>query len=154
MTPTELRQVILADQDCAPHVVDETMGKVPGGAHAKDLAIATILNSKSVGATSRAVPCHLAKKLLIKALKWRGIVEAASNASHPAREAAYSAVALAEDARMDADYLDPAAGPLLDALVASGLIAPEQKAALETMCRVPSAITAADVSKALRGPWE
>lgn len=153
MTPLELRSAILADPDTAPYRVTPDMPKDPAYAE-KDAAIADILRAKGVGASSRAVPCYLAKKLLIKRLQWLAIVEAASTPGHPARQAAYAAVALAEDARMDADFMDEAAGPLLSALVAAGLIDEEAKQALQAMSFVPSDITAEHVSRALRGPWE
>ena len=38
-------------------------------------------------------------------------------------------------------------------LVAAGLLSDADVAALRAMCTVPSAVTAADVSRALRGPW-
>lgn len=153
MTPLELRTAILADPDTAPYRVTPDLPKDPDYA-AKDAAIATILRAKGVGASSRAVPCHLAKRLLIKRLQWLGIVEAAGKPEHPARQAAYAAVALAEDARMDADFMDEAAGPLLSALVSAGLIDESTKQALQAMSFVPSGITAEHVSRALRGPWE
>lgn len=155
MTATELRALqaaILARDDCAPHVVTNDMGKVPDGP-AKDAAIADILNAAGYGASSRAVSCHLAKKLLIKRGRWRAITQAAQNDEHPAVEAAYAAVALAEDARMDADFMDESAGPLLAGLVATSLLSADDVAALRDLCAVPGRVTAADVSLALRGPW-
>lgn len=155
MTPEYLRALqaaIMADADCVPHVVTNDMGKVPE-APERDRAIAEILNGKGWGSSSRAVPCHLAKKLLIKHLRWRGIVEAAASADHPARDAAWAAVAMAEDARMEADFRDPDAQPLLQALVDSGLIESTHADALRSMCTVPSSVTGGDVSRALRGPW-
>ena len=155
MTPTHLRALqsaILADADCAAHVVTNDMGKVPD-APAKDRAIADIMNAKGWGMTSQSIPCHLAKKLLIKRGKWRAIVLASQDAQHPAVEAAYAAVALAEDARMDADFNDASAGPLMAGLVATGLLSADDVSALQAMCTVPSNVTAADVSLALRGPW-
>ena len=157
MTPAYLRALqaaILADANCQPHVHTNDMPKIPGAeAAAKDAAIAGILNGKAWGAASRPVPAWQAKKWLIKRGKWRAIVLAANNDQHPAVDAAYAAVALAEDARMDADFLDPAADPMLDALVASGLIDAQDRAGLEAMCRTASAVTASEVSRALRGPW-
>lgn len=148
-----LQSAIQSDPECMALAVTPAMGKVEGGAYVQDKAIAGILNTKGYGSTSRAVSCHLAKKLLIKRGKWRAIVLAAANDQHQAVEAAYAAVALAEDARMDADFNDAAAGPLLAALVASGLLDDTDSAALRAMCRVPSNVTADQVSLALRGPW-
>ena len=157
MSPAYLRSLqaaILASAECAPFVHTNDMPKISSvEAVEKDGAIAAILNAAGWGATSRAVPVHFAKKHLIKRGKWRAIVLASQQADHPAIEAAYAAVALAEDARMDADFLDASAGPLLEALVAADLIDNADRAALRDMCRVPSAVTAADVSRAVRGPW-
>lgn len=157
MTPAYLRALqaaILADADCATSVHTNEMPKISGPEAAVwDATIAAVLNAKGWGAGSRAVPCHLAKKLLIKRGRWRAIVRAAENDAHPAVEAAYAAVALAEDARMEADFKDAAAEPLLTALVSSGLIGGEDRAALEAMSTVASAVTGAEVSRALRGPW-
>lgn len=156
MTPAHLRALqsaIQSDPECMALAVMPALGKVEGGAYAQDKAIATILNGKGYGTSSRAVSCHLAKKLLIKRGKWRAIVRASEDDEHAAVEAAYAAVALAEDARMDADFNDAAAGPLLAALVVSGLLDDTDSAALRAMCRVPSNVTADQVSLALRGPW-
>lgn len=149
-----LQAAILATPACAEHVHTNDMAKITGDeAAAKDRAIAAVMNAAGHGAGTRAVPAWQAKKLLIKRGRWRSIVLAANDAQHPAVEAAYAAVALAEDARMDADFLDPAADPLLDALVATALIDAADRAALEAMCRTPSAVTPDEVSRALRGPW-
>lgn len=155
MTPAQLatlKAAILADPDLAELAVTSDMGKVADGLQ-RDQAIADALNAAGYGSTSRPVSCHLAKKLLIKRSRWRAIVAASADAEHPAVEAAYAAVALAEDPRMDADFCDPAATPMLAALVATGLITADDRAALVAMCLQPGSVTAADVSRALRGPW-
>lgn len=157
MTPAYLRALqaaILGSPDASKFAVTNAMGKVPADeARAADQAVADILRTQGFGASSKAVPAWHAKRMLIKRGKWRGIVLAANDDQHPAVEAAYAAVALAEDARMDADFLDPAAAPLLDALVATGLLSADDAQALRDMSATPSAVTAADVSRALRGPW-
>ncbi len=157
MTPTYLRALqsaILASPACAEHVIDNSAGKVPADeARAKDQAIADIMREQGFGAGSRAVPAWQAKRQLIMRGKWRAIVQAAQDAEHPAVEAAYAAVALADDARMDADFCDPTAVPLIGALVATGLLSEEDAQMLRDMSVTPSAVAAADVSRALRGPW-
>lgn len=157
MTPTYLRALqaaILASPACAEHVIDNSAGKVPADeARAKDQAIADIMRAEGFGVGSRAVPAWHAKRALIKRGKWRGIVLASQDAQHPAVEAAYAAVALAEDARMDVDFCDPAVRPLLDALIATGLITSQDAQDLHNMSATDSTVTAADVSRALRGPW-
>ncbi len=158
MSPTDyasLWAAIKANLDCAPHIQTNEMPKISSSeAAAKDTAIAEILKASGFGATSRPVPAWQAKKLLIKRGKWRAIVQAAANDAHPAVTAAYSAVALAEDARIDADFLDPSAGVLLGALVSSGLLSADDRKAIEQLSVVPASITSADVSRAIRGPWE
>lgn len=156
-SPTYLRALqaaILALPACAQFVHDNEAPPISGAdAAQKDAAIADLVNASGWGAGSRAIPVHLAKKLLIKRGRWRGIVKAAADDGHPAVGAAYAAVALAEDARMDADFLDQSAGPLLTALVSTGLIDSSDREALEALSRTPSQVSASDVSRALRGPW-
>lgn len=157
MTPEYLRALqaaILASQACAEHVITNDAPKAAADqARAADQAIADIMRAEGFGAGSRAVPAWQAKRTLIKRGRWRGIVMASQNDAHPAVEAAYAAVALAEDSRMDADFLDPAVGPLLASLVAAGLLSEQDRDDLESMSRTDSTVTAADVSRALRGPW-
>lgn len=157
MTPAELRAAILDGPlaaQCAPHVHDNAAPKISvAEAFAKDQAIADVINASGLYAQSCAVPAWHAKKLLIKRGRWRAIVLAAQNDAHQAVEAAYAAVALADDARMDADFMDPAAAALMGALVESGLIDGADRASVEALSRRPSSITAADVSRAIRGPW-
>lgn len=158
MNATELQYEILfgpVSGACASFVHTNEMPKI-GAAEAmeKDRSIADLLNGSGVYATSMAIPAWQAKKALIKLGKWRGIVLASQNNDHPAVEAAYAAVALAEDARLDADFLDHSAAPLMAALVSAGLMSAQDRTLLESMSRRPSTITAAEVSRALRGPWE
>lgn len=158
MTPRNLQTEILSGPlagDCAPFVHTGDMPKISGAeAAAKDQAIADLLNASGLYATSSAVPAWQAKKLLIKRGRWRGIVLASENPAHPAVETAYAAVALAEDARMDADFLDPSAAPLMSALVATSLISADDRVSLENLSRRPSAFSGAEVGRAMRGPWE
>lgn len=158
MTPRELQAEILSGPvagACASFVHTNEMPKINAAeAMEKDQSIADLLNGSGSYATSMAIPAWQAKKALIKLGRWRGIVLASQNNDHPAVEEAYAAVALAEDARMNADFLDPSAAPLMAALVSAGLMSAQDQTLLESMSRLPSAITAADVSRALRGPWE
>lgn len=154
-----LQAFILADKDCADYVItNETElppkeERPPRYSYTMDNKVAEIVNGKGFASGSKSVPCHLAKKLLIKRGRWRGIVSASNDPSHPAVDAAFAAVALAEDPRMDADFCDPGAAPLLDQLVEHGLLSDPDKESLKALCRTPSAITADEVSRALRGPW-
>lgn len=157
MTPEYLRALqaaILASPECTPLAITPDMGKVPADeARQRDQAVADIMREQGFGAGSRAVPAWQAKRQLIMRGKWRGIVLAAKDDNHPAVDAAYAAVALADDARMDADFCDPTAVPLIGALVATGLLSDDDAQMLRDMSATPSAVTAADVSRALRGPW-
>ncbi len=157
MTPTYLRALqaaILASPEASKLAVTNDRGKVPSAeARAADQAIADAMRAQGFGAASKAVPAWHAKRQLIMRGKWRAIVQAAQDAEHPAVEAAYAAVALADDARMDADFCDPTAVPLIGALVATGLLSEEDAQMLRDMSATDSTVTAADVSRALRGPW-
>lgn len=149
-----LQAAILASPACAKHVITNDAPKAPAAeARAADQAIADIMRAEGFGAGSRAVPAWQAKRQLIMRGKWRAIVQAAGNPEHPAVDAAYAAVALADDARMDADFCDPTATPLIGALVATGLLSDDDAQMLRDMSSTPSNVTAADVSRALRGPW-
>ena len=147
-----LQGAILASDDCKAVAVTPDMGKVPD-APARDKQVAEILNAAGWGVSSRAVESWQSKKLLIKRGKWLAITKAAADADHPAQAAAFAAVELANDARMTADFQDADAAPLMAGLVAAGLLSDADVAALRAMCTVPSAVTAADVSRAMRGPW-
>ena len=154
MTPEFLRSLqaaIMANPDAKALAV--TPDDPKQNAFEADKAIAAIMTAAGFGRTSKAVDCSLAKKLLIKRMRWRAIVKAAADDSHPAVESAYAAVALAEDARMTADFRDPAAAVLLGPLVTAGLLAADDVAALQAMSDVQPTITADQVSRALRGPW-
>lgn len=156
MTPQflrELQSAIQANPACAALAVTPEMGKVEGGAYESDKAIADILNAADYATGTAEVPAWWAKRLLITRGKWVDIEDAAVDRSHPARKAAASAVSLATSADMRVNFLDPASGPLMDGLIAAGLMDADDKADLEALSRTPSNITADQVSRALRGPW-
>lgn len=149
-----LQAAILASPQCAPYVHDNAAPRISGAeVYAKDAAIADILNAAGWGAASQPVPVHLAKDLLIKRGRWRRIVQASANDAHPAVDAAFAFVALAEDDRLRADFLVASDARMLAELLAHELIGSADRGALEDLCRTPSALTAAEVSRALRGPW-
>lgn len=156
MTPAFLRSLqsaIQADPACAALAITPEMGKVEGGAHEADQAIADLLNAADYATGSAEVPAWWAKRMLINRGKWVDIEDVAAERAHPARKAAASAVSLATSSDMRMNFLDPASGPLMDGLIAAGLMDADDKAALEAMSRTPSNITADQVSRALRGPW-
>ena len=154
-TQRQLQAEILLREDCAPHVHTNDMPKIRGvEAYAKDQTIADILNGAGVGTGTQEVEAWKAKRYLIKRLKWRAIVEAADNLAHPARPAEQVAVDLAESPNMMANFLDPEAAAMWAALVAENLVTTAERDEIQSWCRTPSTITAAQVSNALRGPWE
>lgn len=157
MTPEYLRALqsaIQASEACAPFVHTNDMPKITAEeARAKDQAIADILNADGFGATTREVEAWRAKRYFVKRLKWRAIVAASNSDSHPARAAAQVGVDLAEDARMMADFADPAAAQMWSAFVFTGLCTQEEADEIISWSVVPSAVVADEVSRAVRGPW-
>lgn len=148
-----LQSAIQADPACAALAITPEMGKVEGGAHEADKAIAALLNAADYATGSAEVPAWWAKRLLIKRGKWVDIEDAAADRAHPARKVAASAVSQATSADMRVNFLDPASGPVMDGLIMAGLMDTDDKADLEALSRTPSNITADQVSRALRGPW-
>lgn len=158
MTPQQLRAMqahILASPALAAQAITPEMPKVDGPtARAQDQAIADALNAEGYGATTVEVPAWRAKRYFVKRAMWRAIAAAADNhASAQVKAAAQVAVDLAEDGAMLADFADPAAVPMWAALVTAELVSPADRDEIVSWCRSPSAVTAAHVSIALRGPW-
>lgn len=147
-----LQSAILADADLAALAVLPEHGKV-ADYMARDGAIAQALRDRGYGSTSRSVLASEARNVLLRNLKWRAIVRAAANDAHPATDLCFAAVELAENAAATIDTLSPKVQAMLVALQAAGLIDADDRAELEALCRVPSTVSAADVSRALRGPW-
>lgn len=153
-----LQAAIMADAECAALAVTPENGKVPGGAYAQDKAIADILRrqrwfgpgqpaSHSIGAAE-------ARNILLTHGLWRPIVrKAAEDGTTPLHDACWDAVELAksDSARIDA-YL-PRVALLLDLLMSEGMCTAEARAELEAACANDPPVSAADVSRALRGPW-
>lgn len=147
--------------ECAPHVHTNAMPRITGAeAFAKDRAIADLLNAQVGQSGSVKVPVRDVYLYLVKRLKWRGIVEAADDPEHPAREAAFTARALATGPECDIDLKDAVSMQLLGAMAASGLITAGQSEELQAMSVLSRSrteelfgrsVTAADVSVAIRG---
>lgn len=154
-TQRELQAEILSREDCSALRIIPEMPKVDGvTAYQQDKAIADILNAAGFGAGMQDVEAWKAKRYLIKRGKWRAIVDAASNPLHPAREACMVAVDLAETDSMWANFADPDTAPMWGALVATSLLTTAERDEIQSWCRTPSTITAEQVSRALRGPWD
>lgn len=154
-TQRQLQAEILSREDCAALRITPDMPKVDGAtAFAQDKAIADILNAAGFASGTQDVEAWEAKRYLIKRGKWRAIVDAASNPMHAAREACMVAVDLAETDSMCANFADPDTAPMWGALVATSLITSAERDEIQSWCRTPSNITPAEVSRALRGPWD
>lgn len=111
-----------------------------------------IADALSVGRTrSQEVEAWRAKKLLIKAGKWRGIAAAAADPANPATNAAYAAMALAESASMQIDFCDPVSSALMGGLIAAGLITAAERDALVALSTVADPVTHTQVGAALAG---
>lgn len=161
MNTAELRALqaaILASAACAPHVITNGMPKVPSAeAAAADRAIAEII---SAGRT-RIAPTRIGELGVLARYPSGPIdadavlskLEAYSVAGSPL--SSLVARALRGIRSPDGlDFGDTATQTMLAALGQSGgpLTAAEAQA-LASMASVPDPVTAADVSRALRGPW-
>lgn len=112
-------------------------------------AIADVL---SVGRTKRTeIEAWRAARFFIKRGKWRGLVNAAADAEHPARLAAQAAVDMASVAGMRIDLADPdpATVAMWQGLVQTGLVAASERDELQSWCLVPDPITDGQVAAAL-----
>lgn len=161
MTPQYLRALqaaIMADAECAALAITPDHGKVPGGAYAQDQAIADMLRIKRwfgpSESPSRSILASEARNVLLTHGLWRNIVrKAAEDGDTPAHEAAWNAVELAKSDAARFDAFVPRSAALLDVLVDAGLCTPEAKAELQALCTTDPTVSAAEVSRALRGPW-
>ena len=145
--------------DCAPHVHTNTMQKITGAeAHAKDQAIADILN-ESTG--TRYVDMNVNARTLLSVL---GAVQGATILDKlEAVAASSSPVKWALKFLVSAEGInlgDPQTLGMLDALQGQGVFTSEEVAAMKAIVAEPGsraltvvgqAVTAADVSIAVRG---
>lgn len=161
MTPQYLRALhaaIMADAECAPMAVTPAMGKVPGGAYAQDKAIADILRGKRWfgpgESPSRSILASEARNVLLTHGLWRAIVrKAAEDGDTPLHEACWNAVELAKSDTARFDAFVPRSAGLLHVLVEGDLCTEAARAELQALCTNEPTVTAAEVSRALRGPW-
>jgi hypothetical protein len=117
--------------------------------------VADILNRED-RVSSKAVPAWYAKRLLILAGKWRGIVKASLDDAHEAVEAAFALIELANDSRMELDFND--SDLLFKPLVGAGLVGDEDLQAIRALSAVTvsravevfgAPVSAQDVGQAL-----
>lgn len=150
---------IQADPACAPHVYTNDMPKLSGAdVVLKDQAIADII---SVG--RMRIVSHMVTE--------RGVLESLGPADGDAFLTALEAIQAPADLPIDlrgyigairrgvawlkSDGLDVGAGTtraLLDALAMFDVVAPAAVARLKALATQPDPVTAADVSRAVRGP--
>lgn len=90
-----------------------------------DWSVASTLNRRDRPGV-RKVPVRDLYLYLLKRMRWRGIVAAATDPQHPATDAAYTAQALATGPQVEVDTRDPVSIGLIDALVMSALITAPQ----------------------------
>lgn len=148
--------------ECAPHVVTNDMGKVPDYM-AKDQAIADILSAGRAplivkrevgdGAISLALGPVAGPVFLYKLRRIAATVLPDSATDDQIAPVAVAQQAIASLAKTGFDVGDPTVRAGLDMFVGQ-LLTPEQATAIKALAEVPEVITAADVSRALRGPWE
>lgn len=148
--------------ECAPYVVTNDMPKDPDY-RTKDQAIADILNagrapkviSKEIGdgAVSLALGVPAGPVFL---LQLETSANSAVTAETTPEQLAQIAVARQAWRSMTKGALDVGNASVragLDMFVGS-LLTAEQATAVKSLAEVPDIVTAADVSRALRGPWE
>lgn len=152
MSPRDLQDAILNGPlaaDCRFYVHTNDMPKISNlEASSKDQAIARILNDSGLYRTSEPVMSLEVKKTLILRDRWRGIAYASSS------DAAYAIKIICDDGRISVDFMQREYSDLLARLMSESLLSSVDRAALEALCKRQSSITAADVSRAVRGPWE
>lgn len=129
MNHADLKAYILGDTELAALAGVADGGNYP---NSKDENIARAINGRMEPA-SKKVPAQDAFLYLLKRLKWRGIKAAATNTSHPATDAAFTAVELMTAATIPVDFLDAVSESLLAGMVSGGLIEPVDKTYLQDL---------------------
>ena len=125
MTPDQIRVAISASQALLALMPDTQ-------------AIASAL---SVGRTRMVeVEAWRAQRYFVKRLKWRAIVAASTNASHPAMLAAQVAVDLAENPAMTVDFTDAAAAGMWSALTQTNLCTTADRDEIQSWCIAPNPV--------------
>lgn len=139
LTPQEIRDAINASPELKALAYKRN-----------DVAIAAAL---SVGwsAATQEVEAWKAQRYFIKRGKWRAIVAAAENVSHPAQQAAIAAVDLTVAAGMRVDFADASASTagMWYGMVATGLCDAKDRDEIKSWCRIPLVVTLNDVRVAI-----
>lgn len=146
---------IQANPDCAPHIVPSVPKVDVAIAVAHDLAIADIL---SVGRT-RIASRSLSERAILAEYPAGPVaadavlvkLETYASAGQPLSSVLNRALRLLRDPE-GLDFGAAAVRSMLDALAAAGAITGDESAALQGLALTPDPVTAADVSRAVRGP--
>lgn len=150
MTPQYLRPLQAAILDhpeaAALAITNDTPKVAAAEAAQRDAEVARLMREAGFGAMTRAAAGSAALSTLLARGRWPLFMRSSS------AEAA-ATVTLSVTAGVEFDWATPVGRELSAGLVAQGLLDDADVAALEALCVVPSSVTAADVSRALRGPW-
>lgn len=164
MTPADyaaLRAEILARPDCAPLAVTPDMPKDPTAA-AKDREIADLISTGRTRVASRLIgdgEVSLALGMPAGPLFLLGLEQAATTPPAPdatAQQIEQHAIARQAWRSLEKGALDVGRADVraaIDAMVGA-LLTAEQADKIKALAQVEHRISAADVSRALRGPWE
>lgn len=148
--------------ECAPHLVTNEMGKVADYA-VKDQTIADILNAGRApqiikrevgdGAISLALGVPAGPVFMMQLELLANTAVTGETTPEQLAQIAIARQAWRSLSRAGFDVGDPTVRAGLDMFVGP-LLTAEQANAIKALAEVPEIITAADVSRALRGPWE
>lgn len=164
MTPADyaaLRAEILARPDCAPLAVTPDMPKDPTAA-AKDRQIADLISTGRTRVASRLIgdgEVSLALGMPAGPLFLLGLEQAATTPPAPdaaAQQVEHHAIARQAWRSLEKGALDVGRADVhaaIDAMVGV-LLNADQADKIKALAQVEDRISAADVSRALRGPWE
>lgn len=155
MTPRDLQALILVgpmSAACAPHVHDDTAEKISAAeVREKDQSIADILNAAAAVRELRSRKIGYGAVLGLGAQSGAMILdklEAAAEASSPVKWA------MRLIAQGDLDIGAAETQAQVAALAAAGVLTAEECSVLMDLGFVGVQVSAAQVSNALRGPWE
>lgn len=152
MTPRDLQTLIHSTADCADHIHINEMPAISGyEVRAKDQAVADVINGLGVAVQITSRPIGLGTVLdALGPTEGAAVLDTLYAMATTVRPV-YYALKLLEQGGLDVGMTSTRAQ--IDALVGSAFTA-EQAAVIKTLAESPEIITAAQVSVALRGPWE
>lgn len=126
---------------------------------AGDAAFAALVAARDDAAVAEALsvdrvvilkaPVEVAQRVLIKSGAWPRLRRAAMDVGHPLFDLAVSAVDLLSVPTRVVDFTDPVAQAMIGQLVAGGLMAEADQAALTALSRQPDPVTPDEVTLAL-----